>query len=121
MDHLTFTEFNDIFQRIPASIFRGNYTEMAINRALAKGRDDCQKRSHEANNQYTRTKIKNAAVNFDHLIHYGFAHRVKKEEKLHPNGPIAERLRRIEAERRMDAQRRGNMRYYKKPDNWRAP
>lgn len=70
MDSLSFTEFNDIFQRTSAKIFRGNYTEMAINIALEKARGDCQKRSHESNNQYTRIKMKNTAVNFDHLIRY---------------------------------------------------
>ena len=118
MESIPFTEFNDIFQRTPARIFQGNYTAYEINKALAKARDESKIRYFDAENQHERAKTRTAVVNYDHLISYGFANRVIKEAKTHPNGPIANRLRRIEAERRMAAQRRGQMRYYRRPDNW---
>ena len=122
MDEMPNFEFSEIFNRTSSQVnLQGKVTVQDINKELWKAREQCKKRYLEAGNVYERSRYRNAAAGYGNLIRYRFANRVIKEALEEPRGFIATTLifGKIEAKRRLDAQRRSRMRFYNRPRYWK--
>lgn len=117
MDSISSYEFHTIFDRTTISVdLQGKVSVQSINEELWKARHKCKRKYLEAQNAYERTKYRNAVARYSNLIQNGFAKRTIKEALIEPDGFIANTLLfgRAEAKRRLDAQRRSRMRFYKR-------
>ena len=122
MDELPNYEFHAIFNRVSSYMdLQGKVTVQDINEELWKAREKCKKKYLEAQNVYERTRFRNAVAGYSNLIRYRFANRVIKEALIEPRGFIATTLifGKIEAKRRLDAQRKSRMRFYNRPRYWK--
>jgi hypothetical protein len=122
MDSVSSFEFSEIFDRISSNInLQGKLSVHDIEKELFKAREQCRKRYFGAETMQERTRFKAAIKGYDNLLHYGFANRVIEEAAEEPRGFIAMVLihGKIEAKRRLDAQRRSRMRFYMRPDYWK--
>jgi hypothetical protein len=116
MDSIPSFEFHEIFSRVSIYVdLQGKVTAQAMNEELWKAREKCKRKHLEARNAYDRVKFRNVVARYGNLIRNGFAQRTLKEALIEPEGFIANTLLfgRIEAKRRLDAQRRSRMRFYK--------
>jgi hypothetical protein len=119
MDEMPDPEFHELFDRTTNYIdLRGKVTVNQISKELWKAREQCKSLYLRAKNMYERANYRNAIAGYDNLIRYGFANRTIKEALANPRGFIANTLiyGKIEAKRRLDAQRRSRMRFYRRPD-----
>ena len=123
MDEMPNFEFSRIFNRTSSHVnLQGKVTVQDINKELWKARVQCKKRYLEAGNVYERARYRNAVAGYSNLIRYRFANRVIKEALAEPRGFIASTLvfGKLEAKRRLDAQRKSRMRFYKRPTYWKG-
>lgn len=123
MDSIPSYEFHEIFDRTTDVLdLEGKGTVSEIERALWRVREYCRRRYQRAETSRERARFKTAAVNYDNLLRYGFARRVIREAVSDPNGVIASTLRfgKIEARRRILAQRTTRTRFYSSHDHWRG-
>lgn len=119
MDSLPSYEFHGIVRRVTTYVdLQGKTTVLSINKEIWKAQEQCRKHALQAKNKYERAKFKRAAIGYANLIRYHFANRLIKEAIADPSGYIATILiyGRLEAERRINAQRRSRMRFYRRPN-----
>jgi hypothetical protein len=122
MDSIPSFEFHEIFDRTTDVVdLEGKGTVSEIERALWRIREYCRRRYQRAETEKERARFKAATVNYDNLLRYGFARRVIREAMSDPNGFYALTLRfgKIEARRRLLAQRATRARFYSRPGYWR--
>ncbi len=115
-------EFADIFDRTTDNVdLKGKLTELEIEKALLQARESCRRRYHNAQTERERIQFKNAKVRYDNLLQYGFARRAIHEASLEPQGFISMTLQfgKVEAKRRILAQKRSQIRFYSRPRYWK--
>lgn len=115
-------EFHDIFDRTTNYVdLKGKFTVLEIEKALLQTREYCRRRYHNADTESERARFKMAKVRYDNLLQHGFARRTVREASFEPQGFIGMTLRfgKMEAKRRLDAQRRSRMRFYSRPRYWK--
>jgi hypothetical protein len=118
MDRITSYEFHCIFNRTSNTVdLKGKLSVDAIEEELAKAREACRNRYDKAESSRERRRLKSSVVQLGNLIEYGFARRAIYEGVRDPSGLIAMTLRygKIEAKRRILAQRRAQIR----SNSWR--
>jgi hypothetical protein len=115
MDSVSNYEFGEIFHRTTDYVdLEGKFTVSAIERAIWRVREYCRRRYQNAETARERARFKAAAINYDHLLRYGFARRVIREALLDPQSIYALTLRfgKVEARRRLLAQKGARARFY---------
>jgi hypothetical protein len=118
MDSIASYEFHKIFDRVSSRInLQGKTSANAIDRSLAHARENCRRYFREAPNPNIRIRYKGAIMGYNNLLYYRFSDRTMKEATENPGGIVALTLLhgKIEAKRRILAQRQANTRIYKKP------
>jgi hypothetical protein len=119
MDSIASYEFHKIFNRVSSRInLQGKTSANAIDQSLVTARDNCKRNYRETTNPILRVRLKNAVVGYNNLLFYRFSNRAMKEAIENPSGIIALTLRfgKIEAKRRILAQRNTQTRFYTRPD-----
>jgi hypothetical protein len=122
MDSISSYEFHKIFDRVSGNInLQGKLSANDIDKELVKAREQCKKRYFGAETPQERTRYKAAVVGYSNLLHHRFSNRVVDEALADPRGLIATTLiyGKIEARRRLEAQRRSRMRFYRRPSYWK--
>lgn len=118
MDSISSYEFHAIFNRTSDTVdLKGKLSVASIEEEMAKARESCRKRYGRAESSRERRRLKTSIVQLGHLVDYGFARRAIYEGVRDPSGLIAMTLRygKIEAKRRILAQRRAQIRSH----HWR--
>jgi len=122
MDEMPNYEFHEIFDRVSSNVdLKGKFTVIEIEKALWRVREYCRRGYQKSETARERARFKIAKVSYDNLLQHGFAHRVIEEASLDPQGFIAMTLRfgKIEARRRLLAQKKTRMRLYRRPSYWK--
>ena len=123
MDSISAYEFHCIFNRTSDTVdLKGKLSVQAIEEEMAKARESCRKRYGRAESSRERRRLKTSVIQLGHLVDYGFARRAIFEGVRNPSGLIALTLNygKIEAKRRILAQRRAQIRFnYRRPTSRR--
>ena len=119
MDRIQNYEFHEIFGRVSSRInLQGKISANAIDKSLVNARENCKRHYHATINPFLRARYKNAIMGYNNLLYYRFSNRTMKEAIENPSGIVALTLRfgKIEAKRRILAQKRTQTRIYRRPD-----
>jgi hypothetical protein len=122
MDSISSYEFHKTFDRVSSRInLQGKTSANAIDRSLVNARENAKYYYRKTTNPRLRAHYKNAIIGYGSLLHYRFSDRTIKEAIKNPNGIVAMTLKygKIEAKRRILAQKRAQSRLYKQPDYYR--
>lgn len=117
MDSISSYEFHSIFNRTSDTVdLKGKLSVQAIEEELGKARESCRKRYSRAETSRERRRLKTSVFQLNNLLQYGFAPRTIREAVFNPSGIVAMTLKygKLEAKRRILAQRRAQIRF-----NWR--